>query len=122
MIRVQRLTGMRPGEVCGLRPCDFDRTADVWLYTVGPDVNKNHHRDKPQCYWIGPKAQAELASYLDGPADRPAFGISRNAYCLAVRLAYRKAKVRHWHPHQLRHSLATEAARGRHHRRRRADR
>ena len=30
MIQLQRLTGMRPGEVVRLRPCDIDRTGDVW--------------------------------------------------------------------------------------------
>ena len=29
MIRFQRLTGCRPGEVCQLRPMDIDRSADV---------------------------------------------------------------------------------------------
>ncbi len=50
MIRVQRLIGARPGEVCALRPCDLDRTADVWLYTVPDHASKNLHRGKEQCY------------------------------------------------------------------------
>lgn len=29
MVRLQRLTGMRPAEVCLLRPCDLDRSGDV---------------------------------------------------------------------------------------------
>ncbi|HWB14334.1 MAG TPA: hypothetical protein VG826_34230 [Pirellulales bacterium] len=32
MVRFQRLTGARPGEICSLRPCDVDRTDDVWVY------------------------------------------------------------------------------------------
>ncbi len=32
MVRLQRLTGMRPAEVCILRKCDIDTTGDVWLY------------------------------------------------------------------------------------------
>jgi integrase len=32
MVRLQRLTGMRPGEVCIMRACDIDMTEDVWLY------------------------------------------------------------------------------------------
>jgi integrase len=32
MVRFQRLTGCRPGEVCILRPCDVDRASDVWEY------------------------------------------------------------------------------------------
>ncbi len=32
MVRFQRLTGARPGEVCQLRPCDVDWSGDVWEY------------------------------------------------------------------------------------------
>ncbi len=32
MIRLQRLTGARPGEVCAMRACDIDMTGAVWLY------------------------------------------------------------------------------------------
>ncbi len=32
MIELQRLTGMRPGEVCQLRACDIDVTGKVWIY------------------------------------------------------------------------------------------
>ncbi|HVU90112.1 MAG TPA: hypothetical protein VHD36_22460 [Pirellulales bacterium] len=31
MVRLQRLTGMRPAEVCILRPCDLDRSGEVSL-------------------------------------------------------------------------------------------
>ena len=32
MIRLQLLTGMRPGEVLRMRPCDIDMSSDVWIY------------------------------------------------------------------------------------------
>jgi integrase len=32
MVRLQRLTGMRPAEVCILRPGDIDRSGEVWNY------------------------------------------------------------------------------------------
>jgi hypothetical protein len=32
MVRFQRLTGCRPGEVCKLRPGDVDRSGEVWAY------------------------------------------------------------------------------------------
>jgi hypothetical protein len=35
MVRLQRYTGMRPQEVCVMRPCDVDRTGEVWLYRRG---------------------------------------------------------------------------------------
>jgi integrase len=34
MVRFQRLTGCRPGEVCALRPCDVERSGDVWAFRI----------------------------------------------------------------------------------------
>jgi integrase len=109
MIRLQRLTGMRPGEVCALRPCDLDMTGDVWLYTVDR-ANKNLHRGKSQRYWIGPRGQAEIRPYLDGPADRPIYRTSRGWYSVTVAQACERAGVKPWTPHKLRHALATQVA------------
>jgi len=67
MVRVQRLTGMRPGEVCLMRPCHIDRSRTVWVYT--PPTHKTEHHGKERCVRIGPKAQAILASLLCGRAD-----------------------------------------------------
>ena len=33
MVRLQRLTGGRPTEICTMRPCDIDRRGEVWSYT-----------------------------------------------------------------------------------------
>ena len=44
LVRVHRLTGMRPAEACMMRPCDIDRTADVWLYR--PESHKTQHRGR----------------------------------------------------------------------------
>ena len=32
MVEIQRLTGMRSGEIVIMRPCDIDRTGAIWLY------------------------------------------------------------------------------------------
>ena len=32
MVEIQLLTAMRPNEVCNLRPCDINRSGDIWLY------------------------------------------------------------------------------------------
>lgn len=64
MVRVQLLTGMRPGEVCRLRPADIDRTGGVWFFT--PKRHKNAHRGKPRVIAIGPKCQEVLKPFLDG--------------------------------------------------------
>ena len=110
MIRVQRLSGMRPGELCAMRPTDLNRSADVWIYEVSDLANKNLHRGKPQRYYLGPLAQAALAPYLHDRAAETIFDTSRGSYGLAIRLACRAAGIPTWHPHQLRHALATEVA------------
>jgi integrase len=65
MVRVQLLTGMRPGEVCQLRPRDLDATGAVWLYR--PPQHKTLHRNKPRVVAIGPRAQELLAAFT--PAE-----------------------------------------------------
>lgn len=36
MVMLQRLTGMRPGEICAMRGCDIDTTGRLWAYTNLP--------------------------------------------------------------------------------------
>jgi integrase len=56
------LTGMRPGEVCHLRPCDVLRLKPVWVYT--PHTHKTEHKGKVRKIAIGPQAQAILERYV----------------------------------------------------------
>ncbi len=62
MVRLQRLAGMRPAEVCIMRPCDVDRTGDVWVYR--PATHKTEHAGKERAVPLGPKAQEVLLRYL----------------------------------------------------------
>lgn len=62
MVRLQRLTGMRPAEVCMLRPRDIDRSDSVWLYQ--PRTHKTAHHGRSRTICIGPKAQQILSRYL----------------------------------------------------------
>jgi integrase len=71
MIRFQRLTGCRPGEVCGIRPMDVDRSGEVWVYR--PASHKTEHHGKERFIFIGPKAQSVLMPYLLRPADAYCF-------------------------------------------------
>ncbi len=61
MVEVQLLTGMRPGEVCQLRPSDIDRSASVWIYR--PNQFKTKHRGKTRVVAIGPRAQTILSRF-----------------------------------------------------------
>jgi hypothetical protein len=67
MVRLQRLLGARPGEVCIMRPMDVDRSGEVWEYR--PSSHKTEHHDKQRTIYIGPKAQEILLPYLLRPAD-----------------------------------------------------
>ncbi|QDT74839.1 tyrosine-type recombinase/integrase [Lacipirellula limnantheis] len=62
MVRFQLLTGARPGEVCKLRPCDVDRSGEVW--TAKPAEHKTAHFGKDRTIFIGPQAQDILRPYL----------------------------------------------------------
>lgn len=62
MIELQRLTGMRPGEVCQMRTADIDVTGRVWAYT--PESHKTEHRGRGRRIYMGPSAQAILEPWL----------------------------------------------------------
>ena len=58
MVRVHRLTGMRPEEVCELRWRDIDMSVTPWVYR--PVRHKNEWRGHPRAVCIGPRARAIL--------------------------------------------------------------
>jgi integrase len=62
MVELQRLTGMRPGEVCTLRACDLETSGAVWVYR--PPAHKMSHRGRDRVICIGPKGQAILKPFL----------------------------------------------------------
>jgi integrase len=55
---VTLLTAMRPTEVCTMRPCDINRSGEIWYYA--PEHHKLEHRKQNRTVQIGPKAQAVL--------------------------------------------------------------
>ncbi len=62
MVQLQRLTGMRPSEVCNIRRSDIDMNGRVWVYA--PKQHKTAWRGKQRQVHIGPKAQALLKEYF----------------------------------------------------------
>jgi integrase len=68
MVELQRLTGMRPGEVCALTFAEVDRSAEMWIYR--PSQHKTAHRGKQRAVPIGPKARALLLAFVQD--DKPA--------------------------------------------------
>jgi len=165
MIRLQRVTGMRPGELVAMRPCDIETDGDVWIYE--PAGHKNRWRGHQRIIMLGPAAQAILEpflhrdpqSFLFSPRESeqwrlthqpPYHGRERktptydselrrrgrirtarrrhqrkrplreaydtNSYRRAIEYGLQKARkhgfpIPHWHPHQLRHTRATEVRR-----------
>lgn len=81
MVRLQRVTGMRPGEVCAVRCEDIDRewrTIDgvpIWLFVL--DAHKNEWRGHSRQIPLGPAAQVILSPFMD-----------RVGYCFSPRAAY----------------------------------
>lgn len=71
MVRLQRLTGSRPEELCMLRPCDIDRQGEVWAYR--PESHKTQHHGRERVIFIGPQAQKNLQPYLDRPSESYCF-------------------------------------------------
>lgn len=76
MIELQRLTGMRPGEVVVMRPCDVDREDEVWVYK--PATHKTAYRGHGRVVYFGQNARRTLAPWLQRDA---------RAYCFDPREA-----------------------------------
>ena len=130
MIKFQLLTGCRPGEVCSIKPCEVDRSKDVWRYA--PGSHKMEHKGRHRVILIGPLAQAILLPYLLRDENKTCFerrgggAFKRWNYNAKINLACDKAfpappnikrnpakleswqKEHRWAPNRLRHSRATE--------------
>jgi integrase len=79
MIQLQRVTGMRSGEVCRMRTVDINLQGGVWTYT--PARHKTLYRGHARVVFLGPKAQEilrpwlrpDLQAYLFQPAEAEAW-------------------------------------------------
>ncbi|QDU21862.1 tyrosine-type recombinase/integrase [Urbifossiella limnaea] len=89
MVEVQLLTGMRPGEVCRLRPRDIDISGDVWVYR--PGQHKTRHRGKAREVAVGPRARVVLERFTPADPDDYFFSPRRSVEAFrAERAAARK--------------------------------
>lgn len=78
MVRVQLLTGMRPGELLIMRTADLEMDGNAW--TFRPATHKTAHRGKAREIPLGPKAREilrpmlrpELKAFLFNPSEAEA--------------------------------------------------
>lgn len=90
MVRVHRLTGMRPDEVCGLSWSLIDTSSTPWVYR--PAGHKNAWRGMPRVVCIGPRAREILERHRGGP-DRIFSPRQATAERMAAMRAARKTPV-----------------------------
>lgn len=113
MVRVQLLTGMRPGEVVRMCGVDVDQSAMPWVYK--PPMHKNAWRGQERSIHLGPQTAVLLQPFLrrEGSLFVTKFGrhYSVQSYGQAVRRAVAlavQARViaKPWTIGQLRHTWA----------------
>jgi integrase len=96
MLRIQLLTGMRPGEVILLRGTDLDTSGPVWLYR--PAVHKMAYKHCSRVVAIGPKAQEVLKPWLK--EDPAAYVFSPHETMRALRKQQRQQRKTKVQPSQ----------------------
>lgn len=52
MVKLQRLTGMRSGEVCLIRPIDLNEGRSVWIFAPESHKNEHHELHRPIPDWF----------------------------------------------------------------------
>lgn len=96
MMDLQLLCGLRPAELCAIRPCDLDTAGPVWTYR--PPQNRQH------VVHLGPVARDLLRARLERSGDEPGVPLFMPAaqYTEAVRLGCLAAGVPAFDPNRLR--------------------
>jgi len=70
MVELQRLSGLRPGEVRLLTPADLDTSGELWVYR--PDEHKMSHLGRDKAVPLPPSARALRCSSRCSPGGRRA--------------------------------------------------
>jgi integrase len=86
MVRVQRVAGMRPGEICAMQRGSLDLSGDIWLYQ--PDQHKNAWRGAKRVIALPPSVQPLLAPLIQ------ACGHNAQAYLFSPRQAMAELRER----------------------------
>ena len=92
MVRVQVGTGMRPSEVCRMRPCEIDRSGDVWVYK--PAKHKTANKGKTKAVPLVGDVRDAITDYLNRDPKSFCFSPAESvAWSRARRLANRKTPM-----------------------------
>jgi integrase len=92
MIQLQRLTGMRPGEVCSMKRSEIDMSGTIWLYR--PTRHKTSWRKKERTIPLGPKAQEIIKTFFTPNIDDYLFSpMQAREERFAKMRALRKTKI-----------------------------
>lgn len=101
MVQLQRLTGMRPAEVCQLRPMDLTFQLDgVACYR--PESHKCEHLGRERRVYLGKRALAVLKPFLEREPEAYCFSPAESAaWHFAQRRQQRKTPL--WKSHAARY-------------------
>ena len=118
ILRLEILTGMRPGELLRLRPCDIVKMpSGVWQYVIYRHKTSGR-TGAPLVKYIGPKAQKILNHYIvPSRPEAPLFirpsGKPHTTQTVAKRIYYAKQTrpnfPQSFHQYKCRHAAGTEA-------------
>ncbi|MCL2745054.1 MAG: tyrosine-type recombinase/integrase [Planctomycetaceae bacterium] len=117
MLELQRLTAMRPGEVCRMKPIeikhDKDLTGDFWIYQ--PEHHKTEWAGKEKRIVLGENSMETLSFYLlKRAADEPVFKtVKGKAYTTAsygriIKKVLEANDLPKFTAHQVRHLAISE--------------
>jgi integrase len=104
IVLMQWYTGMRSGEVLSMT------LGQIVTDTYRPSRHKNQWRGHDRSIPLGPRAReiVAIASMGKGPDDRLFPGYKSDSYGRAIARACDRAGITRWHPHQIRHAVATD--------------
>lgn len=110
MVRLQRCTGMRPGEVTKIRMEEINQLESIWIYC--PKEHKTAHHSKQRIIPLNDLAQAILEPYIrergfcfTTPEGNP---YRSDSYRRAIHRACERLGIAKWSPNQIRHKVGEE--------------
>lgn len=107
-LQVLAITGMRTGELLKMRPCEVDKSGRHWLYLI--EEHKTSKKTGAGIIVIPEPAVEILCAWMPRDYTQRWFPHGASWLRLAVARACDNAGIPRWHPHQLRHRFATNAA------------